>query len=290
MLTSLYTLAMALCVAFFATPVVADVTVSLARALDLHLFAPGTPEWRTEEVAVCGWIGAFVGARRSMPHFAFKSHRSERLAWPTWAAMGVFLLAPIVLLFPSPMDGFTVLTLLGIPLAWALGARHPAILYGETITTRGVGVALLVALVALLAPGARVWAYDPTAAPAGGAPFAAGVPVTAVWEGEPGELTGRMTIALDAAPGWREPRLEVWPAVERGLTVVPDSEASAPAATAVSGELVDFSLLDHDVPTWWLVVTAVGPDGQRHTIESRLHLGWRRHGLTNVLGWLIGRL
>jgi DNA-binding PadR family transcriptional regulator len=289
MLTSLYTLAMALCVAFFATPVVADGLVSVARSVGLHLFAPGTAEWRSEQLAVCGWIGAFVGARRSLPQFALKSRRSERLSWQLWAVAGIFLLMPTILLFPFRMDGFAVLTMFGIPVAWALGARHPTALYGETITARGLAIALLVAVPVLLAPGARVWVYDAASAPQHGSPFQAGVPVSATWQGEPGEMTGRMDISLAAAPGWSEPRLELWPAVERGVTIAPDPNATAPEATFFSGEYLDLAAQAHDVPTWWLAITAQGPDGQRHTIESRLHVGWRRHGLTNVLGWLIGR-
>lgn len=290
MLTSLYTLAMAMCVAFYVTPVAADTLVALAGGMGIHLFAPGTAEWRSEQLAVCGWIGAFVGARRSLPQFTLKSRRSERLSWPMWAAAGAVLLVPPVLLFPFHLDGNAVLALFGIPAAWALGTRHPTSLYGETISTRGVALALLVAVPALLAPGARVWAYDPSVAPEHGAPFQAGVPAATAWQGAPGELTGRMEISLAAAPGWREPRLEVWPAVERGLSVIPDPAAESPALTAASGELVSFGALDHGVPTWWLAVTAEGPDGRRYTLDSTLHLGWRRHALTNVLGWLIGRL
>jgi DNA-binding PadR family transcriptional regulator len=290
MLTSLYTLAVALCIAYFATPVAAEMLVSLGRSLGVHLYAPGTSEWRTEQVAVCGWIGAFVGARRSAPQFALKSRRSELLHWRTWAVTGAILLAPAILLFPFRLDSFAVLTLLLIPVAWVLGTRHPTSLYGETITTRGIAIALLVAVPALLAPGARVWAYDPAAVPPHGSPYQAGVPVATAWDGRPGELTGRMKISLDAAPGWSEPRLELWPATESGLMVVPVSSASAPAAVFESSAYVDLAVLPHDVPTWWLAVTALGPDGQRHTIESSVHVGRRLNGRTVVLAWLLGRL
>ncbi len=289
MMTSLYTLAIALCVAYFATPVVAEALVSFARGLGIHLYAPALPEWRTEQLAVCGWIGAFVGARRSLPQFALKSRRSERLSWRLWAIVGVVLLAPAILLFPFPMDGFAVLTLFGIPVAWVLGTRHPTSLYGETITTRGVAVALLVAVPALLAPGGRVWAYDPATAPQHGSPIEVGVPVKTLWESVPSNMTGRMEISLDEAPGWSEPRLELWPATESGLMVVPDPASTAPTAVVGSGEYVELAMLPHDVPTWWLAVTAQGPDGRRHTIQSSVHIGWRAHNRSIVLGWLFGR-
>jgi DNA-binding PadR family transcriptional regulator len=289
MLTALYTLAIALCVAFIATPVVADMVVSLTRGLGVHLYAPPTPEWRSEQVAVCGWIGAFVGARRSIPQFALKSRRPERLSWHLWGVVGAVLLAPPILFFPFHLDGSAVLTLFGIPVAWALGARHPTTLYGETITTRGIAVALLVAVPSLLAPGARVWVFDPAVAPQNGSPIQPGVAVATVWEGAQGGMTGRMQISLDAAPGWSDAQLELWPAAESGLTVVPDPAARAPALVVGSGEYVDFAALPHDVPTWWLAVTARGPDGGRHTLVSSLHIGWRAHHRSIVLGWLFGR-
>jgi DNA-binding PadR family transcriptional regulator len=287
-LTAFTALAVGLCIAFFVTPVAADVVTAVAGTFGIHLFAPSTPEWRTEEVGVCGWIGAFVAARRSMPNVSLRSRRAEEVAWPIWAAAGATALAAVVLLFPFRLDGFAILTLAGIPLAWVLGTRHPATPYGDTVTARGLALALIVATVALLAPGARVWVYDRSNAPAHGSPFEAGAPVTAVWEGSPETLVGQMTISLEPASGWTDPRLEVWPAAESGLSIVPDSTAAEPALVAPGGEPIDLSLLSHDVPTWWLAVTAVGPDGRRHTLDSSVHIGWRNHGLNNILAGLLG--
>ena len=290
MLTSFATAAVTLCLLLLATPVVAQLVVTTASLLEIHLFAPDVPEWGTEELAMCGWIGAFVGARRSIPHVAIRSRRSEAVVWPIWGAAGAAFLTFVVLIVPVRFDLFSALTLLGIPVAWVLGTRHPAPLNGEAITPRGAAIAAVIVVSLLLAPGGRMWVYDPTTTPPNGPSFESGVRVTVDLEGPASGLTAHVSLFIDSAPGWSDPRLEIWPAIESGIAVAPDPSAREPSATVENGGVVDLSLLSHDVPTWWMAVTAVDPDGQRHTIDSGVRLGWRIHPRSELLVWLLGRL
>ncbi len=267
---------------------VVGVVVGIGSEIGVHLYAPITSEWHAEELGLAGWVGAFVGARRSMPHLALRSRRSEHSIWRTWALIGAVPLTTAAILLPVSLDPLVVLTLFGIPAAWVLGTLHPSPLYGATITSRGAVLGGAIVLALLLFPGTRVWSYDPAAGPPAGAPFTRDESAHVTWDGSQTSATWRVTIDLGTTPGWHDARLEVWPAVRSNVGIGPDSSAKAPSIDVGSGGLVNLNQLPRSVPDWWSAVTAVGPDGQRHSVAVAVRYGHPTHVRTNIVGWLIG--
>lgn len=287
MLTSLVGLALAWTILIFFTLIAMPAIVGISASFGVHLYAPITPEWHAEEFGLAGWVGAFVGARRSMPHLALQSRRSESAVWRIWSVAGAVPLTVAAVLVPASLDPLSTIVLLGIPVAWVLGTLRPAPLYGATIANRGAALGAAIMLVMLLFPGGRVWAYDPAAGPAAGPPTTRAETARVTWTGDQTTATWRVTIELGPTAGWHDARLELWPAVHSFVGIGPDPSAKSPAI-AVDGEVVNLSRLSQSVPDWWAAVTAIGPDGQRHTVEADIQYGHPTHVQTNVAGWLIG--
>jgi DNA-binding PadR family transcriptional regulator len=268
----------------FAAP---SIVVGVAEGFGTHLYMPTTGELHAEAFGLAGWIGAFAAARRSMPQLALHSHRSPKSVGKLWALTGAVPLLLAAVLIPAGLDPLVAFALLGIPIAWALGTMHPARLYGPTLTTRGVVVGLVIVVAMLFIPGGRVWGFDPTSGPAGAAPFQSGVPVQVTWAGTQTAGTWQVNVDLSGAQGWHDPKVEVWPAVRSSVGIVPDPAAKAPSAVDQGGA-IDFSVLNRRVTDWWATVTAIGPDGLRHTIAAGVEYGNPVKVRTSIAGWLIG--
>jgi DNA-binding PadR family transcriptional regulator len=274
----------------WSTPFIASALPVVAGALGLHLYAPFTAEWGTEALALAGWVGAFVGARRSMPHVALKSRRAESYVWRIWAIAGGLPLAASAILVSLSLDPLAAATLLGIPIAWVLGTRRPAPLYGQTVTNRGLAICLAVLAVVLLLPGGRVWAFDPSVIPSADPPVTHDQTATVNWDGSGTSARWQVQIALPIGAGWHDARLELWPTHRVGPTIVLDSSATAPTQAVAAGDFLDFTALPRGTPDWWVTVTAVGPDGNRHTLDTEVIYGRPAHVNASILLWLIGRL
>ena len=261
--------------------------LGIAAGFGARLYAPSTAELHAQAFGLAGWVGAFVGARRSLPHLAHRSRRSERSLWRLWALTGAAPLTLAAVILPVGLDPLSAVVLLGIPAAWVLGTLRPARLYGPTITTRGGAIGVAIVVAALLLPGARTWGFDPAAGPAAASPFTGNVPVQVTWNGSQAAGTWRVTMDLSKSPGWHDPRVELWPAVRSGVGIGPDRKATAPSLTSYSGS-VDLTTLPRSVTDWWATVSAIGPDGQRHAIDASVVYGYPVRGRSSVAGWLIG--
>jgi hypothetical protein len=106
------------------------------------------------------------------------------------------------------------------------------------------------------------------------------------WTGEAGGAISHVQVTLPEASGWSDVQLEVWPARREGIVIEPDPTAGrATLASIVS--VIDFALLSPSQSDWWVTVSAVGTDGQRHTIAADLRLGRPPHFHGSLLNWLI---
>lgn len=266
-------------------PIVSGLLMTFAPIAGLHLYAPEVGDWHAEELGLAGCVGAFLGARKSMPQLALRSWRAESVVWPTWAALGAVPLTIAAILLPANLDPLTAATLLAIPLAWVLGTRRPAALHGDLLSTRGIVISALFVAAIMLLPGVRVWGYQPATTPPGGSSFS-GEPISLTWDNLADRSVWHVGTKLE--PGWHDPRLEVWRAVRSGLAVEPDPTVGGPAFV-VDGDETRVSALLYGAPDWWVTVTAVGPDGQRHTVGTSVRLGAKDHYQGSILGWLLGR-
>ena len=68
-------------------------------------------------------------------------------------------------------------------------------------------------------------------------------------------------------------------------------DPTATRATQVSnGSVIDLTSLSPSQSDWWVTVSAIGTDGQRHTIAADLRLGRPPHFHGSLLNWLIHSL
>jgi DNA-binding PadR family transcriptional regulator len=267
------------------TPAVLWAVAHLGAALGLHLYAPNVGELHTEDLGIAGCVGAFVGARRSMPALARKSRQAEAVVWKRWALLGAPPLALLALVVPANLDPLSAATLVAIPLAWVAGTKAPASPAGEILSARGVLLAATLALAFLAMPGVRVWAFQPAQDLATSSPFTAVQDVAVRWAGDPGGAYWRVTITLPPASGWHDARLEIRPARRAGVLIAPDP-AGQPTLVA-SGGFVNLAALSGSQADWWAAVSAIGSDGLRHTIAADVRLGHSPHFHGSLLQWLI---
>jgi DNA-binding PadR family transcriptional regulator len=271
------------------TPTILWTLTHIGAALGLHLYAPFVGELHTEDLGIAGCIGAFVGARRSMPALALKSRQAEAVVWKKWALLGAPPLALLALVVPANLDPLSTATLIAIPLAWVTGTKWSALPAGDVLTTRGVTLTAAMAVTLLVLPGVRVWGFQPAQEPAAASPYMAVQNATVAWTGEPAGARWRVTITLPSESGWHDARLEVWRARREGVMIAPDPAGGQPTLVA-NGGFVDFAALSGSLADWWVTVSAIGPDGQRHTIASDLRLGHAPHFHGSVLQWLLHSL
>ncbi|HEX7491380.1 MAG TPA: helix-turn-helix transcriptional regulator [Candidatus Limnocylindrales bacterium] len=270
------------------TPIIARYLTFLASFVGIHLYAPENGVWWSQQLTLTACVAAFMAARRSLPYVAQHTGRAESLVRPIWALAGGLLLGALALLLPANLDVLVVVGLLGIPACFVAGTWLSQGHEDDLVSKRGILGATILLAVLLLAPGFRVWAYDPSAGPAA-APPPAPTQVQIAWEsGSAGGDSWVITVPNLDAGTWHDARLEFWPAVRDGLTIAPDRTALQPAFTAVPGATFDLgfsSALGHD---WWVDLTAAGPDGSRQTLATSLHYGASGSGRQTILGLIFG--
>jgi branched-subunit amino acid transport protein AzlD len=277
--------AAALTIAF--TPIIARYLVFLASLAGVHLYAPENSVWWSQQIALAVAVSAFLAARRSLPFVALQTGRDEAIVRPIWALAGGLLFGVLAILLPVTLDPMVLLALLGIPVCFVAGTWLSQGHEDDLVSKKGVAGATVLLAALLLAPGFRIWAYDPSAGPAT-APPPASTQVKLVWEsGSGGDNSWVITAPdLDSAT-WQEATLEFWPAVRDGVTLVPDRRATQPSFTASPGATMDLGFsagMSHD---WWVDLTAAGPDGVRRTLATSIHFGASGTGQQNILGQIL---
>jgi DNA-binding PadR family transcriptional regulator len=285
-LPSFGTLALTWTVLATVTPALLWVLTHAGGAFGLHLYAPNVAELHTEDLGIAGCVGAFVGARLSMPALSLKSRQAESVVWTKWALLGAPPLALLALIVPANLDPLSAATLIAIPIAWIVGTRRPKPAAGDVLTVSGVALTAAVAVALVILPGVRVWGFQPDREPAGSAPYTSVPNVSMTWTGEAGGASSHVQVTLPEASGWSDVQLEVWPARREGIVIEPDPTAGR-ATLASSVSVIDFGLLSPSQSDWWVTVSAVGTDGQRHTIAADLRLGRPPHFHGSLLNWLI---
>jgi DNA-binding PadR family transcriptional regulator len=268
-------------------PIAGRWVVGWLAAAGLHLYLPDTVVWRSEQFAVVGAIAAFLGARRSTPQLARNSRRAESSIRILWAAAGGIVFALIALLAPAGLDPLTAVALVAMPVAFVLGTVRSQGKDDDLVSKRGLLQASVLVLVMLFLPGGRLWYFAPGSLPAA-APPAASASGQIVWTAGPTSNLPFIDVqGLD--PQWSDPELEFWPATGQGPLLVPDASATHPTFTLHPGAQVPFdNNLVHSTTDWWVILTAVGPDGTRHSLTADAHAGYQSTQEQTLLGWLLG--
>jgi DNA-binding PadR family transcriptional regulator len=271
------------------TPALLWLLTHASGAFGIHIYAPNVGELHTEDLGIAGCVGAFLGARLSMPALSLKSRQAETVVWTKWALLGGPPLALLALVVPANLDPLSAATLIAIPFAWIAGTRRPKPATGDVLTLSGVALTAALAIALLILPGVRAWEFQPDQEPAGSPPYT-GVPNVSVnWTGEANGAGSQVRVTLPEASGWSDIQLEVWPARRDGILIAPDPTAGR-APLASSGSTIDFTALSPDQSDWWVAVSAVGADGERQIIAADLRLGRPPHFHGSLLNWLIQSL
>ncbi len=288
-LASFGTLALAWSVLVALTPALLWILTRVSGAAGFHLYAPNVAELHTEDLGIAGCVGAFVGARISMPALSLKSRQAATVVWTKWALLGAPPLFLLALIVPANLDPLNAATLLAIPIAWIAGTRRPKPDAGDLLTARGVSLTVAVVVALAILPGVRIWTFEPDRQPPG-TPVYSPVPNVAVnWTGVAGSTRSQVTVTIPAGSGWTDPQLAVWPARRDGFSIGPD-ESSGRAALVPSGGVVDFTSLSPYQSDWWVSVIAIGSDGLRHTIATDVRPGRPPHFHGNLASWILQTL
>jgi hypothetical protein len=291
-ITALFGGTLGLCIAGLTiafTPIIARYVTFVAGFIGIHLYAPENSVWWYQQLALTAAVGAFLAARRSLPFVALHTGRAEAIVRPIWALSGGLLLAVVALLLPTILDAMVVVALLGIPVCFVAGTWLSQGHEDDLVSKKGIAGATVILAVLLLAPGFRIWSYDPTGGPAA-APSPVSSQVKVTWErGTNGDNSWIINAPdLDGAT-WHDARLEFWPAVRQGVTLVPERDATQPLYTAALGVTVDLGFEASLGRDWWVDLTAAGADGMRRTVATSIHFGASRSGTQNILGLILGR-
>jgi hypothetical protein len=288
-LTGMVGFAVAFDVIEVAVPWLIGLFVPAFNAIGIHLYAPATAEWDSQTLAIALAIGAFVGARRSMPFLADRSRQADSDVWRAWSLVGGLPLLTIALCVPIALDPLAATLMFGAPLMWVLGTRRPARLDGETVTPRGLAVCIVLATILTFLPGGRVWYFDPTTRPASDPAVADDATATLLWQGPQGSPHLQVT-AVDLPQGWHDAYVQVSPAARLGPWIGPDPAAKNPSIAVPSGGFVDFSELPRSQFDWWVAVTAVAPDGHTYVIHQEARFGFPTETRTSIVAWLLGAI
>jgi hypothetical protein len=263
------------------TPIVARYLVELGATAGIHLYLPDSPAWRSQQIGLTACVAAFLAARRGTMYAAEKTRRSLQSIRPIWLATGVVPLTGIALLVPANLDFLTALAFLGIPVAFVLGTWRCQKSGDDLVSRWGAAQAAVVLLVFLFLPGIRIWYFSPSsqvAAPLPAASSNARIVVSSMTD----------TIRVTGAEAWSEVRIQAWPAVRNGLEVSPDTRVGSANFEIVPGNAFLVDSLPDSPADWWLVLTAAGGDGVRHTLGVAVLPGHETPQPTSILGWLAG--
>jgi hypothetical protein len=176
--------------------------------------------------------------------------------------------------------------MLAAPVMWILGTRRGAVLYGATVSNRGVLLCILALLLLDFIPAGRVWSYDPSL-PAGVPQAARDAKIGVKWAAM-STLSLQQVTVTGLPDGWHDARVSLWPAERTGLSVVREPSATAPSRIAANGDTVDFTTLPADQGDWWATISAVGPDGRTYDLFEATHYGNPTGLNSGILPWLLG--
>jgi branched-subunit amino acid transport protein AzlD len=271
------------------TPIVARFLTFLALQVGIHIYAPENGAWWSQQLCLTACVAAFMAARRSLPFVAQHTGRAETLVRPIWALAGAIPLAIFAILLPESLDTMVVVALLGIPICFVAGTWLSQGHEDDLVSRKGIAGAVVLLAALLLAPGFRMWTFDPSAGPSAAPPSAASASAHMSWESDGAAAdTWIVTVPdLDIAT-WHDARLEFWPAIRQGFAIVPEQSATGPTSTAALGTTVDLTALPGSNQDWWVTLTAVGPDGVRRTLAAEIHFGASGSGQQNILGQILG--
>lgn len=270
--------------------VVAVIVMSVVLSW-LHLSTPGFQPATQALLSIP--IALFVpgyASHRMVRVIAARSGRPlEAIRLPVAIVGGVPLAIVTIFLVRGALDALGVLSLVAIPIGFAVGAM--LVRGGGTervrLPARRVIAAVAVLTAATLAVGAATVEINPTdgrsyieqdlsriARPATDVLGASSINASSNWgTGQPYQVD-LSADAVDALSGWRDLRLEAWPALHDYFPVV-DSAASAPAATApMVGEDGGYWLGQLTTPvtkqrTWFVIAsTGIAPDGRRYMLSG----------------------
>ncbi len=268
------------------TPYIARSLADAAATVGVHLYVPETAEWRDQQFMAIFWLAAFMAGRISLPRVAIESWRTEADVKVPWALGGVAILALVVLLVPAALDFLVVVSLLGVPLAFAVGVWRCQGAIDDPISKRGAASAALLLAVLLLTPGFRTFAFDAGAVPPGNPSPAASSTMSFTWtQTESGASLWHVGVDGLDVNLWHDPAIEFWTTQKQGPLISPDDRATRPTLVIAPGGGVDLTIFP-TASDLWVTLTATGSDGQRHTLHSELHAGPPSSGLNDLLGWI----
>ncbi len=285
-LALLASFAILLCALFLVTPFLffaVHVAIGLA-GVDAYL--PNSTAVDEAQVLLPAAIAAFVAARRSITHVALRSRRAEPALRATWAAVGFVPLAVVALIVPISNDPVTIACTVAMPFCWVAGCLRPVRLSGDLVTPAG-SIAVVAVLVAGLAtPGLHLWAYHRDALPPAAPPALDLTGIRAVWTTKLDQPV--WTVAVSGIPpGWSLPRIEVWRTVRAGFSIGPDQAETAPVYVVDAGLTLDFRNVPEAGDSWWVLLTATGPDGVRRTIYGDIRPGASQPHHASLVRWVL---
>ncbi len=270
------------------TPIIARFLSVLAGLVGVHLYAPENSVWWSQQLFLALSVAAFLAARRSLPLVALQTGRDESLVRPLWALAGGIPLLIFALVMPASLDALVVVALLAIPVGFVGGTWLSQGHEDDLVSRKGIAGAAVLLAVLLLAPGFRVWTFDPAAGPPA-APAPTSSATRIAWDSSNAGHNSWIVSApgLDSA-SWRDAKLEFWPAIRQGVAIVPDSRATQPTFTALPGDTVDLSRFESSDNDWWVILTAVGSDGARRTLATDIHYGGPGAVPHNIISQMLG--
>ena len=269
----------------FLAPLLARALTSIAVIVGVHLYIPETGEWLDQQLLAALCLGAFMAGRISLPRLANETRRLETGISPWWSlGMGLPLLL-VVLLLPIMLDLMTIIWLLSIPIAFAVGARRYKKVGDDPVSRKGIAAAAALIVPLMFMPGVRVWAYGPAAQGVSIPSPAITSGVSLAWDHSTGRWEASV-VGVDEAV-WHDVQIEFWPILRQGPFIVPDPNAREPLLIA-SPVGAQPSAIEDPPADLWVVVTAVGSDGQRRTLHAEVHQSDGAGGPSLLLNWLLG--
>jgi hypothetical protein len=268
--------------AILLSPLLARFIIGILAGFGFHLYLPDSIEWESQKIAAAGWVAAFLAARRSTVEIAEDSRLAEAAVRPIWALVGAVPLLLAAVLVPAGLDLLASIALLGIPAAFVLGTWRYQRRGDDLVSRKGLAQAIPLLVVFLFAPGFRLWYLQPSSPVPSPAPVAAsGARIT--WSSD---SSSYVTAEGVDTSHWRDVRIDFWPAERDGIQIRPDPRAGSPALVLTPGEAFGADSVPSTSADWWLVLTAIGDDGARHTLATAVLAGNEDIRLRNLLDWL----